>query len=218
MGVDIGHGFGADGQVVGGNAGGDGGKEGIGGGIVTAQPDLGASLGAGPVPDRFQPCNVIQNSRRRGTVGIADPQVHWAMAAQGGETGVHFGSQNPRDRAGAGVCGPQASIGVAGGKLLGDGDGFGDDIPLGGAHGGGGFCRVEPFEKVGKFIGIQARKLGLDGNAKGIKQQPAAQGPRGIGAVADDKIVGHGSLLLRQASRETARAKVVICAGGHHER
>ena len=106
---------------------------------------------------------------------------------------MHFGDQNAGFGAGSGIGGPEAGIGVARGKLLGDGDGFGDHHTIGGTHRRGGATGEVVAQHGGKLVGIKPGAVGFDGQVKGVEQQPAAQRPAGIGVVADHKIIGHGS-------------------------
>jgi hypothetical protein len=128
---------GADRQVVGGDPAGDGGEEGIRRGIGAAEPGGGGFRRlARPGPEGFQAGKVGQHLLGRLAVGVADAQVHRAMAAQRGEARVHFGGKDAGGGAGMGIGGPEPGLGVAGRQFLGDGDGFGDDRAFGRAHRG----------------------------------------------------------------------------------
>lgn len=114
------------------------------------------------------------------------------MRAERGEACVHLGGEDASGGAGVGVAWPDAGRGVAGGQFLGDGDGFGDDGTLGRAHRGGSAGGVEILEQRGQFVGVEPGGEGADGDAEGVEEEPAAQAPAGIGAVADHEVIGHG--------------------------
>ena len=113
------------------------------------------------------------------------------MAAQAGKACVHFGSKDAGGGAGMGVAGPDPGLGVAGGQFLGNGDGFGDHCAIGRAHGGRGLGGEIAFQQIWQFIGVKPGGVGFHRNPESIEQKPAAQAPRGIGAVADHKVIGH---------------------------
>ena len=172
-----------------------------------------------PSTEDFQTFEIGQNIGRGGALGIADAQVHRAMTAQGGKARVHFGGENAGNGAVLWGAGPKVRFGVARSEFFGDGDGFGHDHAVGRAHSGGGFGGVKLLEKIGKFIALKAGGVQFDGDVEGIEQQPSAQAPTGIGAVADHEVIGHCRLRVwvgRRLGDARARWKAVICAWVHH--
>jgi hypothetical protein len=78
----------------------------------------------------------------------------------------------------------------------------------------------EVAQEGGQFVGVKPGAVQFDRQVKRIEQEPAAQGPRRIGAVSDHKVIGHGChrshLRLPQASMPIPSGKAQICAQGHH--
>ena len=190
MGLHIGHSLGRNGQIIARNPRSHGCIKGICCGIVPCQPNP-ARLRFGPSPNGFQARQIGQNLGRRRAIVIADPQVHRAMAAQRAKACVHLGRDHPRYGARLGVLRPDPRFWVARGQFFRNRDGFRHHHPIGRAHRGGGFGGGIIAQHIGQLVAIKSRQMGFDGNAKGVKQQPAAQRPTGIGAIPNHKIIGH---------------------------
>ena len=114
------------------------------------------------------------------------------MAAQRGEACVHFGGQHTGNCPCRRVFGPEPRLRVAAGQFLGDGQAFRHHGPFGCAHHRNRAGGKEPFQQARQVIGIKPGALHPDRQAEGIEQQPAAQRPAGIGAVAYGKVIGQG--------------------------
>jgi len=176
MGGGIGGGPGPDRQVVAGNAGGHRRKEHIGCRAGPAQPvPLCACLPPGPGPQQLEPRQIGPHGVGRGAIGVADPQVHRAMAAQCGETCMHFGRKGAGHRAGGGVCRPEAGLRVTAGQFFGDGKAFAHHGALGGAHRRHGARREEPCQQLCHLVRVKPGGVGPDRQAEDIVLQPAAQ-------------------------------------------
>ncbi len=105
---------------------------------------------------------------------------------------MHFGDHIARHRTGGGVGRPVAGIRVAFGQRFGDGNGFADHLAVGQTHRRHLPRRGIAGEHLIEVIGVEDAGFDFDGNPEFLEQQPAAQRPAGIGAVADGEIIGHG--------------------------
>ena len=179
-------------QVISGDSRRHRGKERICHRIVSAEPRAGcAGYSAGIGPDQFQPRQIGQDRRGRGALGVRQPQVHRAVAAQRRKAGVHLGGQRAGGGAGARVFRPMARARVAAGQFLGNGEAFGHHGAIAAQQRRGSAGRGEITQQKRQFIGVEPGGPDLYRNAKGIEQQPAAQRPAGIAAVADGECIGH---------------------------
>ena len=98
-------------------------------------------------------------------------------------------------------------FGMTRGQFFCDAKAFKDHASFGHTDSRHGLCGGVAFQQFWQFVRVKSGGLGLDRDAEGIKQQPAAQGPTGIRAVADRKVIGHVALRFSGRLGEGRRAE-----------
>ncbi len=127
---------------------------------------------------------------------------------------MHLGGQRAGGGAGPLLGGPDPGVWMAAGQFLGNGKGLADQRAVGGAQGRDGARGGEFGKLVGDRSLVEIDQTGGDGNAEAVEEKPAAQGPAGIGAVADEKLLSHGVRLGFAACRVKPILEMVCITAG----
>ncbi|OIQ74202.1 RNA polymerase sigma factor RpoH [mine drainage metagenome] len=132
---------------------------------------------------------------------------------------MHLCRQHPRQGTRRRVLRPKPCLGVTAGQFLRHGQSVRHNNPLGGFHRRHGPRRGIACQQLWQLIGVKPRAVAAHWQAEGVEQQPAAQRPAGIGAVANGKIIGHANSPLRisrNASVLSRQREIPIFAVDHH--
>ena len=98
---------------------------------------------------------------------------------------MHLCRQRAGDGAGGGIVGPQPGGGKPVGQFLGDGEALGDDGAVVQPQGRYGPGRGEIRQHLLEGGRVERREPQGEGKVETVDQQAEAQGPAGIGAVAE---------------------------------